>query len=256
MAGEGDRTCHVQAHDRGQSQILKSYDFSLQDRTWYTARVRVRGNHFECSIYDSSNVTETRVFDILDHRHPRGRVGLGTFVSAYRFKNIKVTTPDGRVLWDGLPAIESTKPTELLRTVATSRQFAASQEDWVPLFNGKNIAGWTAWGGQGVLPVERTPPASGRSVAAFCTAPGACLTSSARVATTATSASARRPRSTMAAIRGFSSASPRDRAMFRAMRLRSTARTRTRTRRVHFTKYPSQRSKSAQALYPPTPGSC
>ena len=116
IAGDGNKTCTLQARERPNSSTLKSYDFSLRDGAWYTARVHVRGNHVVCSIYDSHNGTETRVFDVYDDRHPRGRVGLQTFGASFRFKNIKVTSPDGRVLWEGLPAVASTTPTRVLKT--------------------------------------------------------------------------------------------------------------------------------------------
>jgi hypothetical protein len=37
----------------------------------------------------------------------KGRVGLETFISSFRFRNIKVTAPDGTLLWNGLPAVGS-----------------------------------------------------------------------------------------------------------------------------------------------------
>ena len=46
-----------------------------------------------------------------DKHNAKGRVGLQTFGSLVRFENIRVTSPDGKVLWDGPPAIEaSTQP--------------------------------------------------------------------------------------------------------------------------------------------------
>ena len=81
--------------------------------------MHVRGGHFVCSIYDCHNATETRVFDFVDERHPRGRVGLQTFGSAFRFKNIKVTSPDGKVLWAGLPAVALATPAEVSLAIET-----------------------------------------------------------------------------------------------------------------------------------------
>ena len=39
-----------------------------------------------------------------DDRLPSGQVELVTVESSYRFKNIKVTAPDGKTLWDMPPA--------------------------------------------------------------------------------------------------------------------------------------------------------
>ncbi len=33
-------------------------------------------------------------------KHMRGQVGLSTFGSSYRFRNIKVTASDGKTLWE------------------------------------------------------------------------------------------------------------------------------------------------------------
>jgi hypothetical protein len=59
--------------------------------------VRVRGNHFQCFFNDS------KIFDFKSDEHPAGCVGLRTWASHYRFRNIKVTAPDGKVLLEGLP---------------------------------------------------------------------------------------------------------------------------------------------------------
>ena len=117
LTGDEKQTCHALAREQGVTRALKNYDFRLQDRAWYTARVHLRGGHIVCSIYDSHNATETRVFDFVVDRHPRGRVGLQTFGSAFRFKNIKVTSPDGKVLWAGLPAVASATPLEVSRAI-------------------------------------------------------------------------------------------------------------------------------------------
>ncbi len=119
LTGDEKQTCHALAREQGVTRALKNYDFRIQDRAWYTARVHVRGGHIFCSIYDSHNATETRVFDFVDEHHPRGRVGLQTFGSAFRFKNIKVTSPDGKVLWEGLPAVASATPLEVSRAIET-----------------------------------------------------------------------------------------------------------------------------------------
>ncbi len=85
--------------DKGHVQIVQQRDFRLVDQRWYTARVKVRGSHFECY------VDEVKLVDFDDDRHPNGCVGLRTWNSAYRFRNIKVTAPDGAILWEGLPEI-------------------------------------------------------------------------------------------------------------------------------------------------------
>jgi serine/threonine protein kinase/formylglycine-generating enzyme required for sulfatase activity len=134
--------CNMRSHEFGQASFLKRYEFSLRNGAWYTARIHIRDNHLICSIYDANNATETKVFDILDGRHPRGRVGLQTFGAAFRFKNIKVTTLDGKVLWEGLPAVE-TSP-HLLPAKETDQKMPtiAGRDGFVQLFNGVDLTGW------------------------------------------------------------------------------------------------------------------
>ena len=83
-----------------------------------------------------------------DNLHPRGRVGLRTWWSAYRFKNIRVTAPDGRTLWEGPPAIESPRP------VGPAAPKNPYREGWVSLFNGKDLSGWTAFRGDDEIAPE------------------------------------------------------------------------------------------------------
>ena len=142
MAGDNNKTFYLHARDQRETTALRTYDFSLRNNAWYTARVQVRGNRFVCSINDIDNGTENLVFDIVDDRHPRGRVGLQTFGASVRFKNIKVTAPDGNVLWQGLPAVEAAEPTQLPAPADASKQLAHSRTGWVPRFNGTNLSGW------------------------------------------------------------------------------------------------------------------
>jgi len=69
---------------------------------WMRARVRVRGAHAECFLNDQ------KLFDCdIDVAHPTGRVGLMTWGGSFRVRNIKVIAPDGKVLLEGLPKLDS-----------------------------------------------------------------------------------------------------------------------------------------------------
>ena len=67
---------------------------------------------------------------------------MGTFLSAFRFKNITVTAPDGKVLWEGPPAVDSTKATELARPAEPLKPPLTNRDGFVQLFNGVDLAGW------------------------------------------------------------------------------------------------------------------
>jgi 3-keto-disaccharide hydrolase len=86
---------------------------------------------------------------VVNGLRPRGRVGLRTWWSAYRFRNIKVTAPDGETLWEGPPAIESPRP------VGPAAPENPYRQGWVSLFNGKDLSGWTALRGNDEIAPEK-----------------------------------------------------------------------------------------------------
>jgi serine/threonine protein kinase len=69
----------------------------LKGGEWYSARVEIRGNQVKCLL------DGRRVFSFDAIRNRSGCVGLRTHQTAYVFRNIKVTSPDGKVLLEGLP---------------------------------------------------------------------------------------------------------------------------------------------------------
>src|SRR5262249_50420749 len=74
---------------------------SIPGGVWQRARVSVRSGHAQCFLNDQ------KLFECTIDTHSNGRVGLRTWNSYYRFRNIKVTRPDGTVLLEGLPDLES-----------------------------------------------------------------------------------------------------------------------------------------------------
>jgi hypothetical protein len=64
---------------------------------WYEILIRIRGTEAACFIDGDL------VFDEDDPRFPAGQVGFSTWEGVAHFRNIKVTSPGGGVLWEGLP---------------------------------------------------------------------------------------------------------------------------------------------------------
>ena len=137
---------YIQAVERGQIKDAPSVPFKLENRKWYSARVRVRGSEIAGSLVDGTK--EVAKVKSINGLHPKGRVGLRTWYSSCRFKNIKVTSLDGKTLWEGPPAIDSPRP------VGTETQANPSREGWVTLFNGKDLTGWTAFRKNSVIEPE------------------------------------------------------------------------------------------------------
>jgi hypothetical protein len=80
---------------------------------------------------------------------PQGCVGFGASKDGVvRFKDVKVTAPDGTLLWEGLPNLEpsgqaSVNNRSSIASETPRRRNARSDSDeFVPLFNGRNLRGW------------------------------------------------------------------------------------------------------------------
>jgi formylglycine-generating enzyme required for sulfatase activity/serine/threonine protein kinase len=93
----------ITAFEDGNERGLRQVDFRFVRQKWYRARVSVRRSHVVCTLHDDGENEVVRLV-VDDDRHPNGRVGLGTENSSYRFKNIKVTAPDGKTMWEMPPA--------------------------------------------------------------------------------------------------------------------------------------------------------
>ena len=66
---------------------------------WHKLRVRVQGDRFT-TFLDDVNVVST-----IGIAYREGAVGFTVSDSICRFRNIKVTAPNGQILWEGLPEI-------------------------------------------------------------------------------------------------------------------------------------------------------
>jgi hypothetical protein len=90
--------------EKGQELARKGLgpDQRLKMGEWYTARASVRGNRLQCYL-KSGNQQEEKLFDLFPDAPPAGLVGLMAWDAPFKFRNIKVTDPSGKVLLEGLP---------------------------------------------------------------------------------------------------------------------------------------------------------
>jgi hypothetical protein len=72
---------------------------SIKRDQWHRVRVSVRGPAVEVFLDGK------RVFALVDNLYPAGRVGLSTWGGSVRFRDLKVTAPEGRVLFSGPPPL-------------------------------------------------------------------------------------------------------------------------------------------------------
>ncbi len=64
---------------------------------WYAMRVEIRGSQIRCI------VDGVEIFSCTDVSHANGKIGLGTWNSRVKWRNLTVTDPDGKLLWEGFP---------------------------------------------------------------------------------------------------------------------------------------------------------
>jgi serine/threonine protein kinase/WD40 repeat protein len=99
VLGRYDRTWEsATSIERGNyGRLQERRTVALQAGAWYRLKVRLRGEHCECFL------NEQPVFAFDDAKNPRGAVGLWMWSTAARFRNLRVTDPAGKVLFEGLP---------------------------------------------------------------------------------------------------------------------------------------------------------
>jgi hypothetical protein len=79
-------------------------DAGVNADQWYDVRVSVRGPHCQCFLDGEL------IFEFDDNTHLRGAVGFRTWATKVRFRDIKVTDPEGKVLWERPPELPAAKP--------------------------------------------------------------------------------------------------------------------------------------------------
>ena len=100
-------------------------DRKLKKGEWYTARVSVRGGRVRCFVNGEP------VFDTETKAAPAGFVGLMTWTAPFRFRNIKVTDPAGKVLLEGLPDLTAGTPkAEAPKIDPKVRESFTNRGDW------------------------------------------------------------------------------------------------------------------------------
>lgn len=71
---------------------------SIEPEQWHRVRIQVRGETADCYLNDQLLfVSNEPLFD-------SGQCGLATYDTRARFRNLRIQTPDGMILWKGLPA--------------------------------------------------------------------------------------------------------------------------------------------------------
>jgi len=87
-------------YDDGNWDIITQVEGSVNAGQWYDIRVRVEGNHIQCYLNDE------KIFDYedsSDEPYLHGKVGVGTWATQARYRDIEVKTLNGDILYSGMP---------------------------------------------------------------------------------------------------------------------------------------------------------
>ena len=103
----GDNLAVLWHHEREAQRVVPLQHFQLEPDRWYAMSVRVRGQQVRLSI-DGREYLSADENQLLS-----GRVGIGTRNPLVRFREIKVVSPSGVVLWSGPPDLSELAPTDL-----------------------------------------------------------------------------------------------------------------------------------------------
>jgi hypothetical protein len=115
--------------DKNDDSEMRTLPGAIERGVWHDVRIEVRGAACRCFL-DGRHLAD---FDKADPRFRSGRIGLGGYATAMRFKDIKVTDENGKVLWERLPEL----PGDAKAGTSTT-----DRNGFVSLFNGKDLSGW------------------------------------------------------------------------------------------------------------------
>ncbi len=79
-------------------------NFTFEKQRWYQVKLQVRGDKTTCFLDGAQVLTMT------DPHRLQGKVGFASWNSAVRFRNIRVTDPQGNLLWEGVPDLPQASP--------------------------------------------------------------------------------------------------------------------------------------------------
>ncbi|HEY7308480.1 MAG TPA: protein kinase [Gemmataceae bacterium] len=114
----------------GEVKVLWSsiWPQNIETGHWYRVRVKARADRFTVLLND------TEVLSFADTGHRRGAIGLRSYNTANRFRNLKVTDPTGKILFEGLPIVKGVNPIALATVLGQQRRYAQAADLFASAF--------------------------------------------------------------------------------------------------------------------------
>ncbi|MGD0388692.1 MAG: protein kinase [Tepidisphaeraceae bacterium] len=107
LGAEDNTLIGLYSRFEGNLTRLQWQPYRLEPDQWYNVKVQVRGAEIQCFL-DGQERLGGR-----EERITRGRAGLSSSDITTRFRNIKLTAPDGSVIWQGPPDLSHLAPQEI-----------------------------------------------------------------------------------------------------------------------------------------------
>ncbi len=102
IGGWGNTATAVERSVENRRRAISSFrPIRVEQGRWYKVRIRCEGRRIQGWLDDELILD----FNDDDNAHLTGRVGVGTWLTSAKFRNIKVTSLDGKALFEGLPQI-------------------------------------------------------------------------------------------------------------------------------------------------------
>lgn len=102
IGGWGNTSTALERSVENRRRAISSFrPIRVEQGRWYKVRIRCEGKRIQAWL-DGELILD---FNDDDNAHLTGRVGVGTWLTSAKFRNIKVTSLDGKVLFEGLPQI-------------------------------------------------------------------------------------------------------------------------------------------------------
>ena len=89
---------------RFETRMVAQLDGPVLVDRWYKIKIEVRKTHWRCEVGGKTLTS-------LDAGFIKGRIGLNTHKTEAAFRNIEVRSPEGTLLWKGLPRLPGQAPT-------------------------------------------------------------------------------------------------------------------------------------------------
>jgi len=106
LGGWGNSQHALEKEVNGQREVITEFiKGSVPEKSWVPIRIKVSGSRIEVSMNGETILT----YEDSENPLKNGAVGLGSWGTAVSYRNLRVTSPDGQVLYQALPKVPDSR---------------------------------------------------------------------------------------------------------------------------------------------------